>query len=147
MCGFDHAAVHIHRSAGEREGVNVTRVHDLEIVLELRMLKLRGNSIHQSLSDARDIIGRVGVVQNRHLLLYFCGRLPADLDVICRFVFVAVIFDLRLRKNRNRHRKNCNDCQPCQQPLYAIGISSNHLSPPYRRPLNKTGLTIKIPLE
>src|SRR6185437_15834790 len=46
MRRFDHAAVHIHWAARQGERVNVACVYYFEIILELRMLKLRRNRIH-----------------------------------------------------------------------------------------------------
>ena len=60
---IDRAAIDVHRSAGKGEGIDVSDIHDLEVVVKLRMLKLRRNGIHQALTDARQIIRGLTISQ------------------------------------------------------------------------------------
>ena len=96
MCRLNHAAVDVHWTTRQCKGIDVARVHNLKIILELGMSKLRWNRTDEPLSNARDIICDIRIAQNRQLLFYFGGCLPPNFDVICNFIFVAVKFDLRL---------------------------------------------------
>src|SRR5262249_42092393 len=49
--GLNHSAVYVHRSARQRERVDVARIDDFEVVTKFRVLKLRRNSREQSLAD------------------------------------------------------------------------------------------------
>ncbi len=62
---LDDAPVQIDVPAGQRECVDVTRVHDAEAVLELRPARILG----EALSDAVHVIVDFGVTQDRELPL------------------------------------------------------------------------------
>ena len=37
---FDHSAVHVHWTTGKREGVDVSRIDDFEVVIEIRDVEI-----------------------------------------------------------------------------------------------------------
>ena len=45
--GLDHPAVHVHRTARQREGIDLLQVDDLEAVLKLRMAQLGRDGVHE----------------------------------------------------------------------------------------------------
>ena len=114
--GFNHAPVHVHRPAGQSEGIDVTDIENLEVVLKFRMLKLWRYRRHQSLAHLRNVISGLAVPQNRHLPFSFLRRLPAELDIVLRFELIAVITDLCLRKDRHRQEKIDTKARPAMNP-------------------------------
>jgi hypothetical protein len=67
---FDHAAVEKHRTARQREGIDVLLIDDIERVCELRVLELRWHRLSEPPSDPLDVVVDPLVVQHRQFLLY-----------------------------------------------------------------------------
>jgi hypothetical protein len=60
---FDHAAVDVHWPTGQREGVDVSRVDDFEVVIEFGMLKLSRDRIHEPPPYALNVASDGFIVQ------------------------------------------------------------------------------------
>ena len=75
---LEQAAIHVHRTAGEREGVDLRRVDGLD-----RVRIGRPRSVcRQLLDDLVEVAVRVPIVEQRELPLGFHGGLTSDLDVL-----------------------------------------------------------------
>ena len=95
--GFDHPAVDEHRSAWQREGVDLADVHDLERVPELRVLELGWHRGDEPVAEGLDVRRHLVVAQDGQLPLRFRGGLEAQLDVLRGCVVVVRRHDARLR--------------------------------------------------
>ena len=91
--------MHVHRSAGKREGVDVLDIDDLEHVLELGMPKFRRNLGNQPRTHSLDVGCYHVVCEDRHLLLDGRGTLPAFFDVHLERKLVVRRGNLRLRRD------------------------------------------------
>ena len=116
LCRLDHAAVDVHRAAGQREGVDVADVDHLERVAEFRMLKFRRNRLSQPRANVRDIRLHLRVGQYRQLFFYLLGRFAARGDVFRNLVLVVRRDDFRLaddeadrRQEHDRGRSRAGD--------------------------------------
>ena len=79
---FDHAAVQEHRSAGQRERVDLAKIDDVEAVAEFRLPVLGRDGADETLADPlREVLDAV-IVQHRHLLPDLGRRLLTELDVL-----------------------------------------------------------------
>ena len=85
---IEHAAVDEHRSARQREGVDLLQVHRRERILVDRLLELGRRHSHQAIAERRQIARDPLVLDDRVLLADFGGGLAADLDVLLRRVAV-----------------------------------------------------------
>ena len=94
---LEHAAVDEHRSARQREGVDLLQVHRRERVLEHRLVQLRRRRRDEPLPEPIEIAGERRVVDDRVLLAHFRRRLAPELDVLLGRVLVLRRRDLRLR--------------------------------------------------
>ncbi len=94
---LDHAAIHEHRAARERRGVDLPDVDDVECVAEFLMLQLARDRADQSATQPLDIRLRFVVVQDRQLLAHFLRRLLTEFHVLSGRVFVVRGRDPRLR--------------------------------------------------
>ena len=79
---LDHPAVHVHRAAGQREGVDLLHVYDLERVPELGVPQLRRDRVHESVTQVFHVRGHPVVVQDWHLPLDFRRSLTPELHVV-----------------------------------------------------------------
>ena len=93
---LDHAAVDEHRSAGQREGVDVAHVDDLEGVAELVVPKLGRNRGDQAAAEILDIGRHLSFAHQRQLLPSFARGFPPQLDVLLDLVLVFRRRDPRL---------------------------------------------------
>ncbi len=75
---LEEAAVHVHRAAGEREGVDLGGVHGLDRVGIARARSLRG----QLGDDLVEVAVHVRIAQQRELSLGLHRGLTSDLDVL-----------------------------------------------------------------
>ncbi len=101
---LDHAAVRVHRPAGQRKGVDLAQIDDVEGVAELVVAKLGRNVLDEPGADPIDVVVDPIVVQHRHLLLDFGRRLTTELHVVGRAVLVFGRRDLRLRRHEEALR-------------------------------------------
>ena len=117
---FDHPAVEKHRAAGEREGIDLFEIDDVEAVAERRLLQGIRNLIDQPAADLLHEVFRRLIVDERQLLAHFGRRLASKLHVLLRRVAVLVQFDPRLRASgkgeRNNDRHSQRSC-PCSLPV------------------------------
>ena len=97
--GFDHAAINVHWPTRQSESVDVTRIEHLEIITKLRMLEFRWNCSYQALPDTFNVSGDFSVAQQWKLSFGFGRCLPANANIVTRFVFVGMITDFRLSKS------------------------------------------------
>jgi hypothetical protein len=110
---LDHAPVHEHGTARQREGIDLANVDRLEHVLELRMLQLRRNRRHQPLADVLHVRRHFIVVHDRQLLLDLRGGLPSELHVLRQWIRIGGRRDRGLRRQQGpgRHRYRGEDEQ------------------------------------
>ena len=94
--GLDHPAIEEHRTARQRERVDLLLVDDVERVAEPGMPELGRNGIDQALADALDVVVHALVVQHGQLLSRLGGSLLAELDVLLQRILVRFGRDLRL---------------------------------------------------
>ena len=103
---FNHPAVEKHRSAGQREGIDLFEIDHVEAVPERRLPQVIGNLVDQPLANLFDEPFRGPVVDERQLLTHFGRRLPTELHVLFRRVAVLVRFDPGLRARGKREDGN-----------------------------------------
>ena len=111
---LDHAAVQEHRSARQRERVDLPEIDDVEAVAELRLTIVGRDGLDETVADPlREVLDAL-VVQHRHLLTDFRGRLLPELDVLLGGVTVLVPLDagLRNRRDGNGGRQERHQEQP-----------------------------------
>ena len=77
-CIVENAAIDVDEPAGERERINIRRIHHSEAILKLRAARVR----RKSLSDRVHICSHLRIIENWQLLLGLSRRLLADLDVV-----------------------------------------------------------------
>jgi hypothetical protein len=97
---LDHPAVDEHRTAGQRERVDLLHVHRLEGVVEFGMLHVGGDRGDQPPPDAFEKRRDAVVPQDRQLLSGFGRGLTPELDVLRGGVAVFRRNDLRLRADK-----------------------------------------------
>src|SRR5829696_2376608 len=90
---FDHAAVHVHWTTWQREGVDVSRVDDFEVIIKFGVLKFRRDISNEPASYILHIAANLFVAQQGKLALGLLCSLTPELYVILNAVFVAVILD------------------------------------------------------
>ena len=100
MRRFDHAAVEVHRPAGQRKRVDLAHIDDGEGVAELGMPQLGRDDRHQPLAHRHDRRRHRVVAQDRQLLFDLGGGLAAELHVLRRGVLVVGGCDHGLRADR-----------------------------------------------
>ena len=103
---FNHPAVEKHRAAGEREGIDLLEIDDIEAVPERRLLQVVRDLVDQPSADLLDERFRRLVPDHRQLLTHFGCRLSSKLHVLLRRVAVLVRFDARLRARGKRDGGN-----------------------------------------
>ena len=103
--GFEHPSMQVHRTARERERVDLFQVHDVKRVPKGRLPEFMRNLGEESLTDSIDeVIGRA-VVQHRQLAPDFSRRLPAEPHILFGREAVAVRLNARLRGRREADRE------------------------------------------
>ena len=110
---LNHAAIQEHRPAGQGERVDLTQVHDLERVPELRLTELARDLVDEPFPNALDEIFRAIVIEHRHLPAHLGGGLASELHVLLGGIAVLLTLDARLRRCRRRdrerqHGRNCH---------------------------------------
>ncbi len=106
---LDHAAIDVHRSARQRERVDLAHVDDLEGVAELGMPELLRDGLDQPPPDRRHERRHLFVAQNRQLLFDFHGGLSPELHVLRRRVLVVRRRDDGLPANRAHRQQHAGD--------------------------------------
>ena len=79
LCCLQHPAVDVHRTAGQRERIQVADIDDVERVAELRMPKLARYRLSQALPYALHIAVDAIVAKHWKLLRHLLCRLAAEL--------------------------------------------------------------------
>jgi hypothetical protein len=102
----EHAAVDVHRPAGQRERVDLFQVHRREGVLVDLLVELRRRRGNQPIAQAGQIAGDPLVADDRVLLSNFSRGLATELHVLLRRVSVLGRLDDRLgARPRHGYRK------------------------------------------
>ena len=107
---LDHAAIDEHRSAGQRERVDLADVDDLERVAEPRVLLDPAGSRDQPPPDVLHVRRHLIVPHDRQLLLNLGGCLAAELDVLLDGILLFGRRYLGLRGQQRRQRQNAQRC-------------------------------------
>ena len=94
-----------HRTARQRERVDLSQIHDVERVPKTRLAEIVRNLGDESLTDPFDEVARQAVVDHRQLSPDVGRRLPAKLHILFGREAIAVRLDARLRGNRHAHRE------------------------------------------
>ena len=100
---LENAAVDVDEAPGKGEGVDVARVHDLEVVLKFRAAGIGS----KPLPDGVYVTAHRRVVQDRYLLLGLRRRLLPDLNVVLRLEKIETRLDVGLRLSERRRKETC----------------------------------------
>src|SRR6476619_853123 len=92
---INHSPVYIHWTTGKCKSIDVTGIHNLEVIMKFGVLKLGRDSADQTLTHAFDVSASLFVTQQRVLLLCCLRRLPSQFHVVLSAKLVTVITDLR----------------------------------------------------
>ncbi len=101
---FDHAAIDVHRAAGERERVDLADVDAGKRVMELGMTELGRNVLDDPLPEPVEVAVDLVVVHDRQLLLDLPRRLLSEPHVVGRAELVPWRDDPRLRRRADHQR-------------------------------------------
>ena len=94
----EHAALHEHRSARQRERVDVFQVHRRERVLVDRLLQFRRRRGDEAVANLREVLRDVLVLDDGVLLADFRRGFLSELHVLLRRVLFLRKLDHRLRR-------------------------------------------------
>ena len=104
--GFDHPAVEEHRAAGQREGVDLSEIDDIEGVAERRLPQVARNGVDQPVADSLHELVSGLVADEWQLLPHFRRCLLTELHVLFGRVAVLIGFDPSLRARGQREDRN-----------------------------------------
>jgi hypothetical protein len=108
---LDHPAIDVHRSAGQRERVDLAHVDHVERIAELGMLELRRDGVDQPPADRCDGRRHLPITQDRKLLRNLHRGLTPDLHVLRHAVAVGRRRDHGLRADHTEREQNRDGCR------------------------------------
>ncbi len=108
---LEHSAIDIHRTARQRERIEVAHVDDIERVTELRVPKFVRDVLHEPLTDALDVVVHAVVTKHRKLFGNFACRFASCLYVVLDFVLIFGSDDLGLAEDEGDGCEKRDDCR------------------------------------